>query len=261
MSTDVSPHIGVPCWIDLLTSAPDRAKPFYAQLFDWSAEELGEDYGNYVNFHRGEPVVAGMMANAPEFAAPDAWTTYLSSPDVHATAAAARAAGGSVLMEPAPVMDLGVVCVVADPTGGAIGVWQSLPAYDAVPARGESGSPVWHELHTRDHARAVAFFERVFNWTTKAMGDTDEFRYTVLVGDDGTELAGIMDAEAYLPEGSPAAWSIYFRTDDADASARKVQELGGSVVDAPEDTPYGRMATVADPTGVRFKLLQALPTA
>jgi predicted enzyme related to lactoylglutathione lyase len=253
---NATPPPGAPCWIDLLTSDPERAQTFYARVFDWTVEEMGEEYGNYVNFHRGDTVVAGMMANAPEFGAPDAWTTYLWSSDAQATAEAVRAAGGQVLMEPSDVMDLGVVSVVADPTGAGIGVWQPRPAYDAVPARGETGTPVWRELHTRDHAAAVAFYERAFNWTTTNMSDTDEFRYTVLVDDNGTQLAGIMDARNFLPEGAPSTWSIYFGTDDVDATVATVQELGGAVVDAPVDTPFGRLATVTDPVGTRFKLIQ-----
>jgi predicted enzyme related to lactoylglutathione lyase len=73
-------------------------------------------------------------------------------------------------------------------------------------------------------------------------------------------LAGIMDASAFLPEGVPAHWSIYFGTADTDATLAKVVELGGSIVEPATDTPYGRLATAADPSGIQFKLLQP-PTA
>jgi uncharacterized protein len=33
-----------------------------------------------------------------------------------------------------------------------------------------------------------------------------------------------------------------------------VNKLGGSVILEPQDTPYGRIAEVADPSGARFKL-------
>ena len=67
--------------------------------------------------------------------------------------------------------------------------------------------------------------------------------------------AGIMDASGFLPEGAPAAWSIYFQVDDVDASLAKVAELGGTIEHSAEDTPYGRLATALDPTGTRFKLI------
>ena len=63
-----------------------------------------------------------------------------------------------------------------------------------------------------------------------------------------------MDATAFLPDGVPAHWSIYWAVDDAEATVAKVKALGGSVVMDVEDTPYGRLATVTDPAGAEFKL-------
>jgi predicted enzyme related to lactoylglutathione lyase len=45
--------------------------------------------------------------------------------------------------------------------------------------------------------------------------------------------------------------------DDADAAVTRAAELGGSVISPAEDTPYGRLATVADPAGATFKLMAA----
>ena len=56
--------------------------------------------------------------------------------------------------------------------------------------------------------------------------------YTTLRGGDG-QLAGIMDATAFLPDGVP----------------------GGAIILPAEDTPYGRLAQAADPTGAHFKLV------
>ena len=78
------------------------------------------------------------------------------------------------------------------------------------------------------------------------------------------QLAGVMDAVGFLPEGVPAHWSVYFAVADTDASVAKTIELGGSIEMPAEDTPYGRMATVVDATGARFKLAGtniAMPTA
>jgi predicted enzyme related to lactoylglutathione lyase len=50
-------------------------------------------------------------------------------------------------------------------------------------------------------------------------------------------------------------WHVYFAVEDCDAACAKVTELGGSVVTPPEDTPYGRLATVKDPMGATFKLM------
>lgn len=57
----------------------------------------------------------------------------------------------------------------------------------------------------------------------------------------------------------PSRWSVYFAADDADATAAQAVALGGSVVAAPQDSPFGRLATLADPTGATFKI-QAVGT-
>jgi predicted enzyme related to lactoylglutathione lyase len=41
---------------------------------------------------------------------------------------------------------------------------------------------------------------------------------------------------------------------DVDAVLANVAKLGGRQITAPQDTPYGRLATAADPTGGVFKL-------
>ncbi len=72
-------------------------------------------------------------------------------------------------------------------------------------------------------------------------------------GGDG-ELAGIMDASSFLPEGVASHWSVYWEVDDVDASVATAIELGASVVDEAHDTPYGRLAALRDPAGAEFNL-------
>ena len=68
------------------------------------------------------------------------------------------------------------------------------------------------------------------------------------------QLAGVMDASSFLPEGVPSHWSIYWDVVDVDSSIATTQALGGTLIDGPQDTPYGRMATVTDNCGAMFKL-------
>jgi predicted enzyme related to lactoylglutathione lyase len=136
------------------------------------------------------------------------------------------------------VGELGTMAMVADPGGAAIGIWQP-GLHRGFGILGEPGSPAWFELLTRDYEASVEFYRQVFKWDTHVAEDTPEIRYTTL-GEGESQLAGVMDASAFLPEGVPAQWSIYF-----------------GVVRPAEDTPYGRLAEAADPTGAHFKLIQA----
>ena len=97
--------------------------------------------------------------------------------------------------------------------------------------------------------RPVSFYD-VFGMTFGAIDDG--FRYALY--DLGAGFgAGIMDATDWLPDGAPSAWSVYFAA-DVDPTVAKAVELGGSVVQPAEDTPYGRLVTLAAPDGAIFKL-------
>jgi predicted enzyme related to lactoylglutathione lyase len=246
--------IGAPCWVDLFTADPGRAQAFYADLFGWTCEEAGPEYGGYFNFSKDGVQVAGGMRNDDD-AAPDRWSVYLATENAAATVDAAAAQGSAVIVPAMPVMELGSMAVVTDPGGDAIGMWQP-GLHKGFGVFGESGTPAWFELHTRAYDAAVQFYRDVFKEDARPMSDAPEFRYTTL--NDGEEqLAGIMDASTFPPE-APSGWSIYFGTDDTDKSLARIVDLGGKVVLPAEDTPYGRLAQASDPTGALFKLVQGM---
>ena len=247
--------VGAPCWVDLWTSDVDGSRIFYAQLFGWEAMEPSEEFGGYFMFHRdGQPIAGGMGDMGPTMPANDAWKIYLSTDDISGVAAALEATGASTLAPPMTVADLGQNMVFVDPTGANLGAWQP-ETFPGFAAMNEPGSPGWFELFTRDFTGALEFYRRVFHWKTEIEGDTDEFRYATLRDPESDEqLAGVMDASAFLPEGVPAHWSVYWQVDDVDAAAGRVKVLGGTLVDGPTDTPYGRLATATDPAGAMFKL-------
>jgi predicted enzyme related to lactoylglutathione lyase len=55
------------------------------------------------------------------------------------------------------------------------------------------------------------------------------------------------------------SWGVTFGTDDADAAAARVAELGGRVLVPPMDAPWVRMTVVADPQGATFTASQFVP--
>lgn len=244
---------GAPCWVDLFTSDPDTARTFYGELFGWTAEAADEEYGGYFSFYKDGALVAGGMLNDGSQGAPDSWTTYLAVDDADKAAADIKANGGQMYVEPMDVGELGRMAVFAGPDGGVLGFWQpgehrGFELYD------EPGAPGWFELNTRNYDRAKRFYTDTFGWEIHDVVETPEMRYaTYGEGDDAR--AGIMDASAFLPEGVPCHWAIYFRVDDAAEAAARIPDLGGTVLSPVDDTPYGRMIQAADPSGVTFKVL------
>lgn len=245
-------YAGSPIWLELFTSNAEQSQAFYTALFGWSSQQMGPDFGNYINFAQNGERVAGGMHNGGESGQPDGWSVYLQTDDAERTAADAATHGGGVIVPVMPVMDLGVMAVMTDASHAAIGAWQP-GTHTGYITHGEPGAPAWFELMTRDFDGAMDFYRDVFKWQTHVMSDTDEFRYATL-GDGASAAAGIMDASGFLPDGVPSHWVVYFEVADTDAACAKIIELGGSVLDAPQDTPFGRNATVADSTGAMFKL-------
>lgn len=251
------PRTGDPCWIELASSDTAASRRFYEALLGWTSEEAGPEYGGYIQFLHDGVTAAGCMVNTPEMNSPDVWLLYLATTDVKATADAAKAAGGQVLVEPMDVMEMGSMAVLTDSGGAVVGAWQPGTHRGFGPI-GSPSAPAWTELHTRDYDEVVGFYRDVFKWDAHTMSDTPEFRYTTLGTDDDAK-AGIMDSTTFLPEGVPAYWAVYFGVDDADASVEQAVELGATVAVPAEDTPYGRIAQLTDPTGAMFRLLQPLP--
>ena len=259
MPTRESVPAGAPIWIDLTTSDQPASRAFYAELLGWESEEPDPELGGYLNFSRGGERVAGCVPTMPG-APTDVWTVYLATDDAERTCKEVTAAGGSVHAPAMAVHDLGSMAVVADPGGAGVGLWQP-GSHRGLLTVAEPGHAAWFELLTRNYEATVAFYRDVFGWEIQTMADTPEFRYSVgSLG--GEEQAGLMDAGDTRPEGAtgvgasaPAQWTVYFAVADADRDAARAVELGASTVHPPEDSPYGRLAALTDPTGALFKLV------
>lgn len=248
-----SPPVGAPCWSDLWTSDVDGSRKFYGELFGWEAQEPSPEFGGYFMFNRDGVPIAGGMGDMGDMRADNTWKVYLTTDDTARTIQSAEAAGAHIVVPAMEVADLGVQTVLVDPTGAPLGAWEprSFPGFTVLK---EHGAPSWFELLTAQYETAVDFYRSTFLWETKVIADTEEFRYTTLAPGGGDELAGIMDASAFLPDGASGQWSIYWEVDDPHATVAKVKALGGSVVQDVEHTPYGTIATVTDPAGAIFKL-------
>ncbi|QTJ67809.1 VOC family protein [Rhodococcus sp. ZPP] len=245
---------GAPCWIDLTSSDPAQVIPFYTDLFGWTADtDEDPQYGGYTIFGKNGSPIAGLGPQQPGNPYGNIWTNYIASEDAQATAAKAADAGGRVMMPPMVVGDQGSMAILADPAGAVIGVWQA-DQHSGFGLVDEPGAPVWHETLSRNYASVLPFYADVFGWSYESMGDSTEFRYSqAKIGD--RMVAGVMDADAFLPEGVPSFWQFYLGVDDADAAVARVTELGGSVQREPEDSPFGRLASVADPLGASFQIM------
>lgn len=258
MPTRDAAPAGAPCWIDLFTDDVDASHAFYTGLFGWTVEVgSAEEFGGYATFSLDGVAVAGCMGNQEPGHPANFWSVYLQTDDIAATFEAAQAAGAQQILAPMAVSDLGLMGMVLDPGGAATGLWQP-GAFAGTGVLNEPNAPAWFELHTMGYDAVLPFYRDVFGWDIHTQSDVPEFRYSTLGEGDG-QLAGMMDDSVHAPEGSPSFWAVYIQVADADATAARAVELGGQVEMVPEDTPYGRLAVLVDPTGSRISLLQPNP--
>jgi hypothetical protein len=108
------------------------------------------------------------------------------------------------------------------------------------------GHFVWYELMTTDTEAAKTFYGAVLGWGTQAAAP--EMNYTLFTA-GGTPVSGMMDQPPDArAAGSPPGWIGYVAVDDVDATAARMQSLGGTVPVPPRDIPgVGRFAVLADP--------------
>jgi len=246
--------VGAPCWADLWTSDVEGSRAFYAELFDWEAQEASEEFGGYFMFTRDGAPIAGGMGDMGDMKADNTWKVYLSTNDIATAATELVLRGGTLIAPPTPVADLGWNSVFIDPSGAHLGAWQPV-TFPGFSATNEPGAPSWFELMTRDYTTALDFYRAVFSWRTEVEGDTDDFRYsTVRDPSSDAQIAGVMDASSFLSDGVGPHWSIYWDVEDVDTSVATVKALGGTLLEGPFDMPSGRIASVADPSGATFKL-------
>ncbi|MDQ2838191.1 MAG: VOC family protein [Actinomycetota bacterium] len=245
---------GTPCWTDLTVGDLDAARLFYENLFGWTIEHGLAEFGGYATCLKdGRPVCAIAPKMSSEL--PSVWTTYLASSDAVATAARITAAGGRLTVEPMQVADFGTMAMAVDPSGASFGLWQADQTSGAQLVN-EPGAVIWNEHLSPDWQASRAFYASAFGWTYHDVS-ADGFNYASFQV-DGRDVGGIGDlpADADQPVGH---WSVYFAVENTDEAVDQLVKLGGNVLKPPQDTPYGRLATVSDPEGAVFALMSELP--
>jgi len=248
---------GQPSWVDLSSPDLDASKGFYTGLFGWEVAEQGPEAGGYAMFTLGGRNVAGVGPIMME-GQPAAWTTYVSVEDADATIAKVKDVGGTVLVEPMDVLEVGRMAVFTDPTGAAVAIWQPR-AHQGADIANEPGSFCWNELQTRDTDGAERFYTTVFGWRAST-ADMKGTTYTEWKLGDAT-VGGMMAMPAEVPAEVPAYWLTYFAVEDCDAAVGTANGLGAITLVAPMDVPPGRFSVMTDSVGAVFAVIAMNPSA
>src|SRR4051794_31129807 len=111
---------GALTWSQLHTRDQDGAAAFYGAVFGWTRQ----DFGGTLVFNVGDRGIATMgdMPPGTPDQVPAYWMVIFAAADTDATAAQAAQLGGSVLVEPFDIENVGRFTVLADPQGVVFGV-------------------------------------------------------------------------------------------------------------------------------------------
>ena len=245
---------GVPCWTNLTARDVSAAQAFYGAVLGWTYSAPAEEFGGYVVATvDGYPAagIAPVMGGAP------GWTVFIASDDVDKTAAAVNEHGGTLVFPPDQVGPLGRMIAATDPTGAAFGVWEH-GEHIGAGVYNEPGGLTWEDLRSSDPDAARAFYTAVFGYETQGIPEAgpDYATFSLPGGEPMGGIGGMMGRE-----GIASHWLPYFGVRDLVAAVADAESKGGAVHMRDFETPYGRMAALADPEGSAFWVVEVPPRA
>jgi predicted enzyme related to lactoylglutathione lyase len=250
---------GEPCWADVTVPDVETGKRFYGDVLGWTFSDSAAEFGGYVNCFKDGRTVAGMSPPQPgNEGMPPVWSVYLWSDDADATARRIEQHGGKLLAGPVDIPGQGRMVFAFDPGGAAFGVWQP-QSHHGAQLYAEPGALSWAEIHTHEPAQVDTFYLGLFGYRQEQIGQPPAFDYaTYRVG--GETVCGRLKMG---PEfgAAPSYWVAYFGVDDCDSAVGRVTAAGGRVDVPPFDSPYGRIAIIADPGGAKFCLVHMTTTS
>ncbi len=172
--------------------------------------------------------------------------------NIEADVAKAVELGAKVLSPPMTVGDFGSMAACEDPTGAAFSFWQA-GRHVGSQVTEEPGSAAWYELYSSNAKQARDFYMAVLGATADPMPGGMEY-YVLKHG--AQELCGIMQIDPAWGD-FHSQWITYFAVANTDETAALVTKLGGKNLGPIDDSPFGRIAALMDPSGATFKVVQA----
>lgn len=237
-------------WYQLNTSDPAAAERFYGAVAGWGGEAFEGGGAPYTMLTVRGQQFGGIMQLPDEAEARPHWLGYVSTDDVDATAARVQELGGTIMVPPTDIPDVGRFAVFADPQGALLATYKSSTGEPEPPRDARPGEISWHELHTTDYEAATDFYSRLLGWEVldeMDMGEAGSYR---IYGRGERQYGGMFNS----PAGMPPMFVFYVKVEDLDATMERVQTAGGQVVYGPEAVPGGRIAQCIDPQGAMFAL-------
>jgi uncharacterized protein len=120
--TNVMKQHGAFSWSELMTTNTAAAKEFYSQLFGWTWEDQPMPGMIYTVVSVGDRQVGGIMPMPPDMppGVPPCWGVYVTVDNVEASVKLVKQLGGTVMVPPTDIPDVGRFTVIQDPQGASL---------------------------------------------------------------------------------------------------------------------------------------------
>ena len=128
MSESKKANIGTIGWIDLTVDNAGAVRDFYSAVVGWRSE--GVSMGDYEDFNmiapgNNEPVAGVCHARSGNTGLPAQWLMYITIENIEQSTAACKEKGGKVLREPKAISGYGTFCVIEDPAGAVVALFET----------------------------------------------------------------------------------------------------------------------------------------
>ena len=127
MTQETAKPVGSIGWVDLTVENADAVRDFYREVAGWHSAGLSMgDYEDYVMSEpaSGAPVAGVCHARGANAGLPPVWLIYVVVADLDASLARCRELGGEVAGEPRGHAGQGRFCLVKDPAGAYVMLYE-----------------------------------------------------------------------------------------------------------------------------------------
>jgi predicted enzyme related to lactoylglutathione lyase len=235
-------------WHDLVTPDARLAGEFYEQLLGWKIEYQE----HYAVIRNGDKLIGGILQLDPADGhdREGVWIPSVSVADVDAAAELVKSNDGVILKGPVDMDRRGRAVLISDPQRADI-ILLNAKGGDPADTVASIGDWLWDEIWTNDVDSTEAFYATVLGYDGIASGD----KYEVFMrkGEWRAGIRHIADDNEHM------LWVPVVRVANPEATAQRVEDLGGVVWIAPDEAPVkGNTALIGDPTGALL-LIQRWP--
>jgi uncharacterized protein len=120
-------NFGSITWTDLTVENAERIRDFYSEVVGWTTS--GVDMGGYDDFtmndpETGTPVAGVCHARGSNASLPPMWLIYVTVEDINKSITRCIQLGGQVISGPKGMGGQGRYCIIRDPAGAALALFE-----------------------------------------------------------------------------------------------------------------------------------------